>query len=193
MNNKMKTFALLGVIVLVLVGGSLAYNRLREQVEPERTLNTSDSDTTATNAVTEAYPQARDFTVQDIDGNDVKLSEQFGKPLVVNFWASWCPPCKEEMPDFESVYQEMGEQVTFMMVNLVDGSRETLETATDYITANGYTFPIYFDITQDAAYTYTITSIPTTLFINAKGEIVTSAVGAIDAEVLKQGIRAISE
>ena len=53
MNNKMKTFALLGVIVLVLVGGSLAYNRLREQVEPERTLNTSDSDTTATNAVTE--------------------------------------------------------------------------------------------------------------------------------------------
>jgi len=193
MNNKMKTFALLGVIVLVLVGGSLAYNRLREQVEPERTLNTSDSDTTATNAVTEAYPQARDFTVQDIDGNDVKLSEQFGKPLVVNFWASWCPPCKEEMPDFDSVYQEMGEQVTFMMVNLVDGSRETLETATDYITANGYTFPIYFDVNQDAAYTYTITSIPTTLFINAKGEIVTSAVGAIDAEVLKQGIRAISE
>ena len=193
MNNKMKTFALLGVIVLVLVGGSLAYNYLREQVEPERTLNTSDSDTTATNAVTEAYPQARDFTVQDIDGNDVKLSEQFGKPLVVNFWASWCPPCKEEMPDFESVYQEMGEQVTFMMVNLVDGSRETLETATDYITANGYTFPIYFDVNQDAAYTYTITSIPTTLFINAKGEIVTSAVGAIDAEALKQGIQMISE
>ena len=193
MNNKMKTFALLGVIVLVLVGGSLAYNYLREQVEPERTLTTSDSDTTATDAVTEAYPQARDFTVQDIDGNDVKLSEQFGKPLVVNFWASWCPPCKEEMPDFESVYQEMGEQVTFMMVNLVDGSRETLETATDYITANGYTFPIYFDVNQDAAYTYTITSIPTTLFINAKGEIVASAVGAIDAEALKQGIRAISE
>ena len=193
MNNKMKTFALLGVIILVLVGGSLAYNRLREQVEPERTLATSDSDATDTDAVTEAYPQARDFTVQDIDGNDVKLSEQFGKPLVVNFWASWCPPCKEEMPDFDSVYQEMGEQVTFMMVNLVDGSRETLETATDYITANGYTFPIYFDINQDAAYTYTITSIPTTLFINAKGEIVTSAVGAIDAEVLKQGIRAISE
>ena len=193
MNNKMKTFALLGVIVLVLVGASIAYNRLREQVEPERTLTTSDSDATTADAVTEAYPQARDFTVQDIDGNDVKLSEQFGKPLVVNFWASWCPPCKEEMPDFESVYQEMGEQVTFMMVNLVDGSRETLETATDYITANGYTFPIYFDINQDAAYTYTITSIPTTLFINAKGEIVTSAVGAIDAEALKQGIGLISE
>ena len=63
----------------------------------------------------------------------------FDKPVVLNFWASWCPPCKEEMPDFNEVYGEVGEEIAFMMVDLVDG-RETIETGTQYITEKGLLF-----------------------------------------------------
>lgn len=195
MNNKIKAVVFLGVTILVLFAGSMAYNYLSEQIKPEVALETSDtnSETVAEDENAKKHKQASDFTVQDIEGNEVTLSEHFGKPLVVNFWASWCPPCKEEMPDFEKVYQEMGDQVTFMMVDLVDGARETVETGTNYIATEGYTFPVYFDIRQEAAYAYAITSIPTTLFINAEGELVTNAVGAIDEETLKKGIALIQE
>jgi len=190
MNMKIKTFAFLGVIILVLLAGSIAYRQLSKRIRPEVSLGTSKSEeNTSTDA--KSLPKASDFMVHNIDREEVTLSEHFGKPIVVNFWASWCPPCREEMPDFEAVYQDLGDQVTFMMVNLVDGTRETIESGTTYIAEGGYTFPIYFDVRQEAAYAYAITSIPTTLFINAEGVIVGSAIGAIDEETLKKGIAMI--
>lgn len=193
MNAKIKTFAFLGIAILVLLAGNAAYNYLKERVQPSQRLSNTESETDTNESSSNTTYPARDFAMQDINGNEVKLSEQFGKPIVVNFWASWCPPCKDEMPDFEKVYQEMGEQVTFMMVDLVDGTRETLETGSAYIASAGYTFPVYFDVNQEATYAYAITSIPTTLFINAEGEIVANAVGAIDEETLRKGIALISE
>jgi len=135
---------------------------------------------------------APDFTVQDADGNDVKLSDLRGKPVVLNFWASWCPPCKVEMPDFEKVFSELGGNVQFMMVCLVDGERETVKTGAAHITNSGYTFPVYYDITMEAAMTYSIRSIPTTYFIDAEGYLVTGAQGAINEETLRLGIEMVS-
>ena len=187
MNKKIKTLVFLCIIVVILLGGNLAYNYLKTHFEPELQLDIANVAPTTEESVASDY-LARDFTVQDINGNEVTLSSQFGKPIVVNFWASWCPPCKEEMPAFEKIYQEMGDEITFMMIDLVDGSRETIETGTAYITAEGYTFPVYFDITQEAAYTYKIASIPTTLFINANGELVTNVIGSLDEETLRKGL-----
>lgn len=122
---------------------------------------------------------AKDFTVIDVDGKEVSLSDFKGKPVVVNFWASWCPPCKVEMPYFNEVYKELGDEVQFMMVDLVDGSRETVDTAKAFIKDNGYEFPVFFDTDQSAAIAYGIYSIPTSIFIDAEGKVVRSITGTM--------------
>jgi len=131
---------------------------------------------------------APDFKVFDNQGREVKLSDFKGKPVVLNFWASWCPPCRSEMPHFNEVYTQAGKNVVFMMVDLVDGQRETQARGQAFIEEQGYDFPVYFDNEQTAAQTYGITSIPTTYFINSKGTIVKAYRGAIDKETLQTAI-----
>ena len=131
---------------------------------------------------------APDFTAYGDDGATVKLSGYIGKPVVLNFWASWCPPCKSEMPHFNSVYEEVKEDVIFLMVNLTDGVLETEENGRQYITENGYTFPVLYDKDQEAAYAYGIRSIPSTVFIDEDGTIAAGVVGAISEETLRLGI-----
>lgn len=131
---------------------------------------------------------APDFTVYDIDGNEVKLSDYLGTPVVLNFWASWCPPCKAELPDFEEKYLAYGDKVQFLMVNLADGTRETVETASDFIAQEGYTFPVFYDSKSVAAIEYKVRSIPATYFIDADGCIADQTVGMLDADSLQKGI-----
>lgn len=184
-----------GVIVLVLIiaGASVLYNRLVLDYKPvyfsdvENEEDTSDTGE-ETNPETVAAP---DFTVTDDNGNKVKLSQMKGKPVVVNFWASWCPPCKAEMPHFEEMYKKYKDQVVFMMVDMTDGYQETIEDARSHITENGYTFPVYYDTEFSAAIEYSVSSLPTTIFINKDGNIVTYAQGGIDGETLERGITLI--
>ena len=136
---------------------------------------------------------APDFTVQDADGNEVMLSDLRGKPVVLNFWASWCPPCKEEMPYFNNVFEDLGDEVNFMMVCLTDGARETTKTGAAYVEEHGYTFPVYFDVSGEAGMTYGVQSIPATYFIDAEGYLVTRAEGGIPERTLRLGISYIME
>lgn len=141
---------------------------------------------------TEANP-APDFMVLDHDGNSVKLSDFKGTPVVLNFWASWCPPCKSEMPDFNETCKTYENKVQFMMVNLTDGDRETLESAKAFLDEQEYTFPVFFDTKSEAANAYDVYSIPTTFFIDAEGNVVAYASGAIDSNTLQKGINMIYE
>lgn len=133
-------------------------------------------------------PEAPDFTVVDADGNEVHLSDFRGTPVVLNFWASWCGPCKNEMPDFDDAAARLEGQVQFLLVNMTDGSRETLETAQAYLEETGISAPAYFDTSYSAAIAYGVTSLPTTYFIDAQGGAVARAMGAIDADTLQKGI-----
>ena len=141
-----------------------------------------------TQATEAANPAAPDFTVYDAGGNAHKLSDYRGKPVILNFWASWCGPCKAEMPDFEEKYQEYGDRIQFLIVNLTDGSQETVETASDYVAGQGYIFPVFFDTDMDAAMTYGISAIPVTYFIDAEGYVLGGQQGMLSADVLQQGI-----
>lgn len=194
--DKKKTLIIIVLALVVLIAGASAlYSRLGENWAPEQlaVAETEPPQATETAQSQEAQTeppkvQAPDFTVYDADGNGVKLSDYFGKPIVVNFWASWCGPCKMEMPDFNVKSQELEGEVQFLMINMTDGSRETVETASAFIEAQGYTFPVFFDTTSEAAYTYGAYSLPTTFFIDADGNAIAQATGAISADTLQRGI-----
>ena len=129
-----------------------------------------------------------DFKVENAQGEEVALSSLIGKPIILNFWASWCGPCQSEMPDFQAAYEEYGDEIEFVMINLTDGGRETKEVAQDFITEKNYTFPVYYDISGDAGYAYQIASIPTTYFISKEGKIVASGQGMLERKEIDEGI-----
>ena len=187
MDKQKKLIILLLVFVLLIGGATVLYNRLGENWSPEQ-LAVSETQLPEENTTEPVRIQMPDFVVYDVDGNEAKLSDYFGKPIVLNFWASWCGPCKMEMPDFHEKYLELGDEVQFLMINMTDGSRETVEIASDFVKEQGYTFPVFYDTSSMAAYTYGVYSLPTTYFIDAQGYGIAQASGAIDADLLQQGI-----
>ena len=104
---------------------------------------------------------------------------------MINFWATWCPPCRSELPAFESLYAEYGDRIDFMMVNLTDGERDTVSVVQDFVAEQGYTFPVYFDTEFSAADAYQIYSIPVTVFVRADGTIAAQQIGAMQESNLR--------
>ena len=180
------------LLVGLIAGASVLYGKLGDSYQMDA-LATQEPAVEAEGTVpeqTEAEQSmtAPDFAVVDSEGNQVKLSDFFGKPIVLNFWASWCGPCRSEMPDFDEKYQELGDDVQFLMVNMTDGSRETLDTAKSFVADAGFAFPVFYDVDYDAAIAYGVSSLPTTYFIASDGTLVAYGMGAIDAETLQRGI-----
>ena len=134
---------------------------------------------------------AQYFTAYDDAGNPVALKDMRGKPTIVNFFASWCGPCKMEMPYFDEFYHQYGDQVNFMMVNLCAFGNDTKENGKKMVEAGGWTFPVYFDSDGDAALKYAIRSMPTTIFVSADGELKGRHTGVISRESLEQTIKAM--
>jgi thiol-disulfide isomerase/thioredoxin len=195
MSKKIVVIVLAIGFVLLLGCAYVLYQELGQQLSADQLIlstqptapSSTPSDPNVT-APTETLPLAPDFVIYDEEGKEVRLSDFFGKPIVLNFWASWCGPCKMEMPDFNDKYLEMGEEIHFLMINMTDGYRETVDIASTFIQSQGYTFPVYYDTAGNASMTYGVYSLPTTFFIDAEGHAIAQAVGAIDAETLQRGI-----
>ena len=186
--NKKSLFLLL-ILVVLIAGAAVLYNGLASTVDME-SLATGETvpadvpgETTAVNT-----NLAPDFTAYDLEGNAVSLSGFRGKPVILNFWASWCGPCKSEMPDFQEKYGQYGEEIHFLMVNLTDGSQETVETAQGFVDGQGYTFPVYFDTDYSGAMAYGVNAVPATYFIDEDGNLVAYGKGALTGETLQRGI-----
>ena len=184
-----KTYKMLKLLIWILafavliVGANVLYRNLSGRVEQAGLA------TEATAGETEAAANpAPDFTVYDAQGNACKLSDFRGKPVILNFWASWCGPCQMEMPDIEKAWQKYGEEIHFLIVDLTDGSQETVEKASEYIAQQGYTFPVYYDTAMEGAYAYGVTGIPVTYFLDAEGNFVAYYQSAMSESILQQGI-----
>lgn len=193
MNKKLKTILLLVVFVLFIGAAAWGYNALTARLTDTGNDSLPAEAAPDTEPVTQEEDKnaAPDFTVTDMDGNSVQLSQFKGQPVVLNFWASWCPPCVREMPAFDRVYQEQGEEVVFMMINMTDGQRETREKAIAFVEEEGFTFPIYFDTEQDAADAYVISSIPRTILIDREGNVTYDRAGVMTEESLLEQIELI--
>ena len=195
--NKKILLILSLVFALVLIGAGMLYNSLADDLQPgglattpKETQAPDETVPEAPTEVTETQPTepvaniAPDFTMLDMDGNEVTLASFFGKPIILNFWASWCGPCKMEMPEIQKFYEQYGDQIHFLLVS-VD---ESVDTAKAFVSDSGYTFPVYFDTTSEGAYTYGASSIPLTFFIDAEDNLTAYYMGAMSQSILQQGV-----
>ena len=126
---------------------------------------------------------APDFVLNDAQGNPLQLSTLRGKGVVLNFWASWCPPCKEEMPAMQRVHEVYADQgLVILAVNTTyqDGEADALS----FLEQRGLTFSVVFDRSGETARQYEIPALPTTFFIDANGIIQDVVVGGPMSEAL---------
>ena len=136
-------------------------------------------------AQTENKP-APDFEMETFDGETLRLSELEGKVVVLNFWASWCPPCRWEMPFFETMWNEYRDRdVVFVGVAMSD----SLEDAKGFAEESGVTYPIGLDQTNDIVRAYEVYSLPTTFFIDKEGQIQRRLTSAANEALLKVFLR----
>ena len=189
-----KTYKILKLLIWVLVfaviltGAYVLYNKLSAQAAPG-SIATTPVVVEDPTAETEAQGSlAPDFTGYDFDGIAHKLSDFRGKPVILNFWASWCGPCASEMPEFQSFYEQYGEDIHFVLVNLTDGHQETVASASAFLEENGYTLPVYYDTDIDAAMKYGVSAVPVSYFIDAEGYFAAWAQGALSEDMLRQGV-----
>ncbi len=191
MKNKVKWVVLAVVLVVVIAGATILYQTLRKNYSGNNLIQHTPTPDQTSEAEEIQYV-APDFTVLDANGNEVRLSDYRGQPVVLNFWATWCYYCKVEMPDFDRAYEKYPE-VQFPMVNATDGVQETMAAAKAYIEQEGFTFDVFFDTEREAVLAYYVTGLPATFFIDEAGNLVTYSNGMLDFETLERGIQMITE
>ena len=134
---------------------------------------------------------APDFTMEDELGNEIRLSDLRGKPVILNFWASWCPSCVVETTYFEALYREMEDDIHILKVNLIGSRGETRSHVDAFMREGGYTFPLFFDALQEGSRVYRVSQIPVTFFIDAEGYLLAHALGPVDGSILQAGLELI--
>ncbi|WP_394232279.1 peroxiredoxin family protein [Niallia oryzisoli] len=125
--------------------------------------------------------KAPDFEVKNLAGETVKLSDFQGKKVLLNFWATWCPPCKEEMPDMEKFHKSAGDDVVILAVNI-----DPQYDVNKFVNEMGITFPILLDEKDEVNTMYQILTIPTTYFIDEEGIIRHKYISAMTEEIMEQ-------
>ena len=203
MKNKLGALALAALLLALLAGAGTLYARLtREEpqmpaVTPVPQASTATAEPHAEVASPKpkeiAGPQQRadlapGFTVYTEDGASVRLSDLRGRPAIVNFFASWCGPCRSEMPHFDEAYRAYGEEIAFLMVDLCAFGNDSVESAKEMLAQGGYAFPVCYDTQGEAMTAYAVRSMPTTIFLSADGVLVSKRIGAMTQAQLQQEI-----
>ncbi len=176
--KQVRIMALAAILAMVLAGSTIALGC---------------SATLSPNRGAEIGNLAPDFQLNDLDGQPVSLGDFRGRPVLVNFWASWCPPCRAEMPFIQDTFADKKWADKGLVVLAVDIGESPL-TVSEFVNNYGLTFPVLLDITKDVSLEYHVAAIPTTLLIDRDGIIQDIRIGAFSSkteieESLKKIIR----
>ncbi|WP_077213635.1 peroxiredoxin family protein [Bacillus dakarensis] len=128
--------------------------------------------------------RAPDFTLKDMNGKVVSLEDYKGKKILLNFWATWCPPCREEMPHMQELYEEYkNDGFVVLAVNMVNTEKNPV-VVEDFVEEFQLSFPILLDEYGEVAYQYEVLSYPTSYFIDTDGIIRSKVIGALNKKYM---------
>ncbi len=170
------------LILFVLLAGlfltaGLLYSRLSGQAAQEEASSRPE--------LPDPIP-AVDFQLENSAGEPQSFLELLdGRPAILNFWAANCPPCRQEMPHFQQAYETYGDDIQFLMVNVLDAMGDTRESAQAYLEEESYTFPVYYDSELSGVMSYGLQGFPTTFFLNGEGELILGFSGMMSEAVLQ--------
>lgn len=186
MTKRYQALVTFGVLVILLAGAFVGHDLLAaRQGGPGQATAQGDGSAAADDDV--ILLADHDATVYTELGEPLRLSDiADGKPLVINFWATWCPYCVDELPDFQDIYAEYGDRVSFAFVDAADGQRERVEDAAAWLAEEGFDdLPAYYDSSQEAMVSFGAYALPTTVVVSAEGEVLTITAGRIDATLMR--------
>jgi len=164
------------VILIVLLSVAIVQAMEKKADKPEKSKTS-----TAESQGLKTGVKAPDFELKTLTGETVKLSDLKGKKVMLNFWATWCPPCKAEMPEMEQFFKEDHKDLEILAVNI-----DPQLDVKGFADQNGITFPILLDEKDEVNAKYHIISIPTTYFIDSQGIIQDKFTGAMPLEAMQQ-------
>lgn len=191
---KKKIFGLLLIFALIAI---VLTNFVRSKMAEGEKIDTSSTQVSAevnnkTKSGIEVNQMAPDFSLKTLDGKEAKLSDYRGQKVILNFWATWCPPCKAEIPHMEKYYKNHAKKdhVEILAVNLTKSDKDE-NYIKDFIKSYDMTYPVLLDTEGEQQKQYEIVTIPTTFIIDTKGVIQKKIVGPMDQNMMIKTIASI--
>lgn len=184
--SKIKKF---GGIILIVSGLVMLVHGSINKLEHSSMQNNRKSESNQSSNNKEEKTKALDFTLYDQYGKEHKLSDYKGKTIFLNLWATWCPPCRDEMPYIEELYKEYNKNTDEVIIlgvaspNL--GQEGDAKHVKDFLKQEGYTFPVLLDESGSLVYQYGISSFPSTFIIDKDGYITQYVPGGMDKDTMK--------
>ncbi len=174
------------VLVLVLIGMAL-YGFLQKETKSQNTVAYLGQEEQVEEKL------APDFTLQTLDGETLTLSELRGKKVILNFWATWCPPCRTEMPHLQEYYEKYSETDNVEIVAVNATYREqSEEKVQQFIDSFNLTFPIALANEEETLNLYEVLTIPSTFFIDTDGQIQHYIVGPLDESAVHDYVQKLN-
>jgi len=180
------------IVVLLCLAGYAAYEQFGNKEQAVKVKQEKSEavmkEIIARNGI-EIGKSAPDFELTKLDGTNVKLSDLKGKKVILNFWATWCGPCQQEMPDMEAFYKEHKENVEILAVNYTPSEKGGgEEKVSNFAKEKGITFPILLDKNIDVTTAYKVITIPTSYFIDTKGVIQDKFIGPMTQKEMEKRV-----
>ncbi|WP_077326456.1 redoxin domain-containing protein [Virgibacillus siamensis] len=185
-----------GILVLVILAGVMIAGFMNSKSDETSSSGENENDSQGAGIVApdqtgvEAGETAPDFELETLSGETFRLSDLRGKAVFLNFWASWCGPCKKEMPDMQQFHEKHKNDVEVIAVNLT-GSEMGVGKVRNYIDKFGYTYPIPLDKKSKVQEMYDVTVVPTTYFIGPDGEVMESKRGPMTYDFMLDMLKKI--
>ena len=179
----------IGYLIAILLIGTMVVIMVKSNIDEAEPIKKASE--TVPNEGLEQGNTPPDFELTTLSGDEVRLSDLKGKKVILNFWASWCGPCKAEMPHMQNYYEKNkdSDNVEILAVNMTTQERRGMEGIENFVASHELTFPIPLDQEGSVIDTYSVMTIPTTYMIGTDGTVAHKIVGPMDEKMLEDYIQ----